>query len=221
MREHNNVLMGYYTRIYQETIGTLIDRGKSLKRGTWELSESLASVRLSETLYFHQAFRCFWLGYFERCNHYIDKLLSMVDTGRHHRVIITFYRGINSTRLNRSRSGKLLSVILEAIRALKEAARLSSWNYASKVHLLEAELFSWEGKHESAATSYAAAIVSSESSRFIHEQGLACELGALHYKRVGNIGKARSFFNRARQLYQTWGSLMKVESIEKELSLLK
>jgi len=160
--------MGYYTRIFHETISTLIDRGKSLEKGTWELSESLASTRLSETLYFHQAFRCFWLGYSERCNHYIDKLLGMSATGRHHRIMITFYWGINSIRmLTRNRSGKLKSVITDAIEALKEAARLSRWNYASKVHLLEAELFSWEKKHESAGTSYAAAILSSESSGFI------------------------------------------------------
>ena len=52
--------MEYYMLIYRETVVTLIDRGESLEKRTGELGESLAFARLSETLYFHQAFRCFW-----------------------------------------------------------------------------------------------------------------------------------------------------------------
>ena len=60
VRGQNHVLMEHYILIFRETIGTLIDNGKSLEKRTEELSESLAYARLSETLYFHQAFRCFW-----------------------------------------------------------------------------------------------------------------------------------------------------------------
>ena len=59
-RDHNNVLNESNILIYQETISSLIDRGKTVENKTGELSESLVFARLSETLYFQQAFRCFW-----------------------------------------------------------------------------------------------------------------------------------------------------------------
>ena len=108
------------------------------------------------------------LGYSERCNHYINKLLDMDQAGRQHRLIITFYQGVNAARmLRRNRSGRFKPVVINAIRALKEAARLSRWNYGSKVHLLEAELYSWEENNQSASASYAAAIIGSRSSHFV------------------------------------------------------
>ena len=167
VRGQNHVLMEHYILIFRETIGTLIDNGKSLEKRTEELSESLAHARLSETLYFHQAFRCFWLGYSERCNHYINKLLDMDQAGRHHRLIIIFYQGVNAARMLRRRPRRFKPVVINAIRALKEAARLSRWNYGSKVHLLKAELYSWEKNNQSASASYAAAIIGSRSSHFV------------------------------------------------------
>ena len=86
-----------------------------------------------------------------------------------------------------------------------------------KVHLLEAENFSFHGNHEEAKASYAAAITSARCSRFIHEQGLACELAGFHYKKIGNHRSAWSFFNQAKQCYADWGSQIKVDSITRQL----
>ena len=61
--------------------------------------------------------------------------------------------------------------------------------------------------------SYATAIRSARSSRFIHEQGLACELAGYHYKRNGDLSGARSLFGQAKKCYTDWGSQMKVDSI--------
>lgn len=92
----------------------------------------------------------------------------MSQAGRLHRLIITFYQGINSVRLlSKNQSGKFKPIISNAIRSLKKAARLSRWNFGGKVHLVEAELYSLEGKNDKAEQSYEAAITSSRSSRFI------------------------------------------------------
>ena len=65
--------------------------------------------------------------------------------------------------------------------------------------------------------SYAAAISSACSSKFIHEQGLACELAGYHYKKNGDLSGARSFFEQAKKCYTDWGSQMKVDSVTHEL----
>ena len=86
-----------------------------------------------------------------------------------------------------------------------------------KVHLLEAEILSSEGKNGLASASYTAAIVSAQNSCLIHEQGLACELAGAHYKRVGDYGSAFSLLNQAKQCYENWGSQMKVDSVSRQL----
>jgi hypothetical protein len=87
----------------------------------------------------------------------------------------------------------------------------------AQVHLLEAEQFSFEKNNQEALLSYAAAIRSACSSRFIHEQGLACELAGYHCKKNGDFSGARNYFDQAKKCYADWGSQMKVDSITQAL----
>merc|ERR1711957_1075057 len=100
------------------------------------------------------------------------------------------FRGIRNSNGNGSQFCRLKDVFDDAITALKPAAELSAWNYRNKVFLLEAEMLSFEKRNDEARSSYAAAISSSCSSRFVHEQGLACELAGLHYKKIGDTHAA-------------------------------
>ena len=86
-----------------------------------------------------------------------------------------------------------------------------------KVHLLEAECFSQEGRHDEAKASYAAAITSARCSRFVHEQGLACEMAGFHYKKMGDDRSAWGFFHQAKECYETWGSQVKVAKMSRQL----
>ena len=86
--------------------------------------------------------------------------------------------------------------------------------------MLEAELKSYEGKHDEAKAYYVASINSAKASGFIHEQGLACELAGKHCKKVGDNSSARNFLNQANVCYTEWGSQMRVESIARQLNLL-
>jgi ATP-dependent RNA helicase DDX31/DBP7 len=87
-----------------------------------------------------------------------------------------------------------------------------------KVHLLQAELFSCQHRNDKAQASYVDAINSACSSGFIHEQGLACELAGYHWRKVGDIHKARAFFEQAKQCYMAWGSHMKVVSVTQQIN---
>ena len=89
-----------------------------------------------------------------------------------------------------------------------------------KVHLLEAEQFSFQNRYSAAESSYAAAINSARSSGFIHEQGLACELAGYHFKKVSDLPSAWISFDQAKQCYVEWGSQMKVDSVSRQLRSL-
>jgi len=86
---------------------------------------------------------------------------------------------------------------------------------------LEAELKSHGGKHDEAMTSYVASIGSAKASGFINEQGLACELAGNHCKKVGDMSGAENYLIQARMCYTEWGSQMRVESIDRQLVLIK
>jgi hypothetical protein len=86
---------------------------------------------------------------------------------------------------------------------------------------LEAELKSHEGKHDEAMALYVASIKSAKASGFNNEQGLACELAGNHCKLVSNMSGAENFLIQARMCYTEWGSQMRVQSIDRQLVLIK
>ena len=80
---------------------------------------------------------------------------------------------------------KAKAAALKAIAAVKNAASSSEWNFAGKLHLLEAEQRAVEigaacrgnlpASHDNTLAWYDSAIAYAKKSRFIHEEGLACE----------------------------------------------
>jgi len=98
----------------------------------------------------------------------------------------------------------LKGAVKKAMKVMEERAKESRWNYANKLHLLEAESFSSNGHNTLAIKSYKAAIEASKSSRFIHEQGLACELAAIHCKKVKDL-EPPSLTSRRQKLVMNSG----------------
>ena len=102
-------------------------------------------------------------------------------------------------------------VVLKAIAAVKNAASSSEWNFAGKLQLLEAEQRAVElgtvcrgnlpASHDNTLAWYDSAIAHAKKSRFIHEEGLACEKAGLYCKKVQDYGRAMSYFNQARARY--------------------
>jgi hypothetical protein len=103
---------------------------------------------------------------------------------------------------------------------LLKAEELSKWNYRNKVYLLQAEKHSFKGRDEEARTSYGSAIIAARTSKFVHEQGLACECAGFHCKRMGDLEQAWRFFNQARNCYEKWGSSMKVQFVTRQMDEL-
>jgi len=122
---------------------------------------------------------------------------------------------------------KSKKVVLKAMAAVKDIASSSEWNFAGKYHLLEAEVHALKMqqcdavKHRHIMALYDSSIAHAKQSRFIHEEGLACEKAGLYCKKVQNYETARNYFNRARVCYSEWGSSVKVEFIQNELNNLR
>jgi hypothetical protein len=85
---------------------------------------------------------------------------------------------------------------------------------------LKAEYLSLSNKKQEADLEYDVAISSSRSSRFVHEEGLSCELAAIHYKHHGDNDKALILLCRAQKCYEVWGSQMKVEEMSRQIGLI-
>jgi len=231
-RLHNKVSIPYLLA-YRETIAMLIDKGESTgaKQNYGKLEEEIEpnavyAMRHKETLFLNRALQSFWLGYTQRCHHYAKKSLEMQLLGRHNRLVILFYaalnafRGVKNVNGNGSQFVKVRNLYKDAINALRTAKKLSPWNFSNKVFLLEAEMYSFERKGPEARLSYAAAITSSRSSGYVHEQGLACELAGLHYEKLGEEQTALDFFHQAKECYVRWGSQMKVESVSQQMEII-
>eukprot|EP00578_Thalassiosira_sp_NH16_P001854 CAMPEP_0181137228 /NCGR_PEP_ID=MMETSP1071-20121207/33599_1 /TAXON_ID=35127 /ORGANISM="Thalassiosira sp., Strain NH16" /LENGTH=1245 /DNA_ID=CAMNT_0023223979 /DNA_START=76 /DNA_END=3809 /DNA_ORIENTATION=- len=209
-RFRNKLSMPYLTS-YRETISMIIDKGGSTSQkynsDLPEASNLVYAQRHTEVLQVNKMLQSFWLGYSTRCHHYAKKVLQMDLLGRHNKLMILFYAALNSFRGIKNNNGngsqfiKAKPLYKDAISALRTAAELSSHNFSSKVYLLEAEMNSFEKKYDEARSSYAAAITSSCSSRYVHEQGLAYELAGLHYAKFGEAQTALDFFREAKQCY--------------------
>jgi len=118
---------------------------------------------------------------------------------------------------------KAKEAALKAIAAVKNAASSSEWNFAGKLQLMEAEHRSVLHRgfsFDQILACYDSSIAHAKQSRFIHEEGLACEKAGLYCKKVKDYGRAQSYFNQARACYSEWGSSVKVAFIQNELNNL-
>ena len=102
----------------------------------------------------------------------------------------------------------------------EKASNFSEWNFKNKACLLKAVFCSITGKKSEAEREFDAAILLSRSSKFVHEEGLACETAAMYYKKSGNNDMAVNLFRQAQKCYQDWGSQMKVRHVARQIELL-
>jgi len=150
-------------------------------------------------------------------SHHRSVICYYLDIGQLKSIMIIFYGGLSCFHSSRKRSKKHTKLAKQAINVMREKGGESSWNYLNKIHLLEAEIFSATGKKDHAKVSFNAAISAARSSKFIHEQGLACELAALHCLKHGDNEDGSNLLEQALECYTKWGSQVKIDSITKQL----
>ena len=222
---HQNTVSKAYLSTYRQTISTLmgINTGVAIGQGERRaVTEQVHDPRRSVLSNFFQALQSFWLGHNERCHHYIEKLLETRQAGAHHHILANFYYCLNAFSLSRKgkliKAAKLKQVSKDALEVLREAEELSKWNYRNKSFLLQAEIHSNDGKIDEAEAAYGAAITAARASKFVHEQGLACEYAAYHCMRNNKLDHAVNFFHQAKLCYDEWGSSLKVDFCTRQMS---
>eukprot|EP00804_Cyclotella_cryptica_P017299 CCRYP_019577-RA/>CCRYP_019577-RA protein AED:0.24 eAED:0.25 QI:0/0.5/0/1/1/1/3/0/813 len=154
----------------------------------------------------------FYLGHMERVYHKSKLWEELVDSVKKKmppRVIyIAFFSGLASASLysyGKKNSQRHLSKIAESLSVLENAATFSDIGAEEDVEI---------------RAEFDSAILASRSSKFVHEEGLACELAGMHYKKNGNKSLALSFFRQARSCYESWGSCVKVRHMTRQIDFI-
>jgi hypothetical protein len=209
-----------YLLSYRETVSMLIDKGEAT---SIEAKEYLGDVtdpgnKFMDTYYCQQVLRNFWLGYGERCRHFAQKGFARIPQGRYFSHIIKFYYGLSLLDMTKKKLNYVkYKEVEEIIESLQVAVEHADSNIRNKLELLQAELHGCGARHSKAVALYNAAIASAKESKFIHEQGLACERAGLYYKKMGFARDAFVHFQQAHACYKEWGSSVKVGAIQREL----
>ena len=214
-----------YMLCYRATVSMLIDKGEatSIEAKEYQVDDSDPGNKFLDTYYCHQVLRNFWLGYDERCRHFAQKAFARIRRGMYLQGmylyhIIKFYYGLNVLdMLKKKVYATRQKEVEDIIDSLKVAVTLADSNFKNKLELLQAEMHGLGARHHEAVALYEASIASAKKSRFIHEQGLACERAGLYHKKMGHARDALVHFQQAHVCYKEWGSIVKVEVIQREL----
>ena len=213
-----------YMLCFRETISMLIDKGECTsiesKAHYGDLNDP--DNKFQQAFFFHQALRSYWMGYSSRCKHFSEKCSPIFQqSGKLNALIVQFkYALVLVEMLSKKNSFKSRMTVGEVIDTIKEAASRSDWNFTNKLRLVEAEFYALENEESQAIAAYDASIASARKSKFIHEEGLACEKAGFYHKRMNDHQSAVKYFNQARACYSEWGSDMKVDIIQHELDCL-
>jgi predicted ATPase len=98
-----------------------------------------------------------------------------------------------------------------SLKKLRLWASFSPENVFSKVYLIEAERYVLKDKRETAIRKFHLAIDQAEEQGAINEQALACERAATALEGWGETKRSLSYYKKARELYESWGSALKVD----------
>eukprot|EP00985_Skeletonema_marinoi_P014091 scaffold7076_cov153-Skeletonema_marinoi.AAC.4 len=223
MNENAQTTAMMYATLLNTTISTLISNDEKVESGQ-EREHISKNPEFQGSLNFNGAMKSFWLGHYERCRYHCEKGITSSDVKQIKSVMMIFYNGISCFHSGKKyKSNRMLkSTVRNAIKVMRERREESPWNYGNKLNLLEAESYSFNGgRDEMAIISYTAAIAASKSSKFVHEQGLSCELAALHFKRRKELNTAVVYFKQAKACYEEWGSQVKVDAIIQQIDSIQ
>ena len=131
---YQNEFAKTYLSIFRGTISALIVKGVPTSLLPLAI-DAPVNAKVLEVIYYHRAIQAYWQSHSERCQYYIKKFLKKsYNTGKLNSKFIVFTHGMNSFEMmKRQPSTRCRSISKRAIKELKTAASLSSWNFSNKV----------------------------------------------------------------------------------------
>ena len=100
-----------------------------------------------------------------------------------------------------------------AVKTVRGWAKKQNPNIEHSLHLLEAELASFEGKKKKAISHYRDAIAKAEKNGFLQDQALSNELASLYFDSIGDATQRSVHWENAFRFYSEWGATAKVEQL--------
>ena len=157
-----------------------------------------------------------YLGHFDRVVFLAKKFESLQDDEKKRSpiraILVSFYYGLAAAGIyRRKKTSRLLPILQSAISTLLKSSQASSWNLRPKLLLLQAENYSIRDKKKDSV--YDDAIKAAQSSKFLHDEALACELAGKHFERSKNLTKALSLYKQAEKCYRDWGTEKKANQM--------
>jgi hypothetical protein len=111
--------------------------GEDSAHFTAETLSEMAIQRFLEPMHFNSALQAYWQGYYERSQHFVDKMIKVTtksEMGQLNATYVIFINGLNTFELMKSKvTNQLRFTAMRAIKVIKEASEHSSWNFKNKV----------------------------------------------------------------------------------------
>eukprot|EP00804_Cyclotella_cryptica_P005176 CCRYP_014234-RA/>CCRYP_014234-RA protein AED:0.05 eAED:0.05 QI:231/0.75/0.4/1/0.75/0.6/5/82/1366 len=218
-------LLAMRLRSFGETILTLIGDESTRHSALFSDEELTSTPSLMEALCVNEMMSSIFLGNPERIQnlskHWESSRKEQIDSVAHRSIYIAFYCGLSRAATYRTNPDpEQLAKLDDSISIVAKAERFSEWNFKNKLALLKAELASVEDDGDEAEVQYDVAIAAARSSKFIHEEALACEFAGMHCKNHGKEAKALNLFREALRCYQEWGSMVKASQMVLQIDSL-
>lgn len=175
----------------------------------------------SKPHYFNKMYSAFVFRNYEdmklAAEHYSDfKVLSWIFV--YSSSIQTFYEGLVSFWIGRKeKDDTWIEKGKKCLKTIESFAETCSWNFSSKLYLLQAEQAYCDGNLDLAETMYDAAIFCSKEHRFLSEEALANQLSGFFFLETGSKNEAKVCFNHAIEKYRQWEAFGVAKMLEANL----
>lgn len=169
-------------------------------------AETTGRRRLIRAIYSNRLVEAFFFGRYSEAMDMAQKYRNECEISMPiEHVLNSFLEGLTAFHLARSeKCSRWMELGANSIHSFRSWAVHSSWNFDNKLFLLEAESYVCQGEYDKAEEKYQSAIESSHLHRFVHEEGLACELFGSFCKTRGKLSKHIELMARARDCYKKW-----------------
>jgi hypothetical protein len=167
----------------------------------------------------HQLTRAFLLRQMDGVSCHFNTLEAVSNHQLNpHNLMSYFFEGLASFQLARQtsddESAKWIERGQSVLAKMRSWSEHSSWNWANKVLLLEAESRFTSGDFDNAGPLYDSSIRSAHEHKFIHEEAIASQLAGMFYYEIGFHQKSYSCLLHSVDCYEIWGAHAVARSVE-------
>ncbi|QHT70733.1 AAA family ATPase [Rhodocytophaga rosea] len=222
-----NFILSYYACTLEKRVAAYLQRREKADNLTDEsfLPEQLQRINqglVKGFLWFNKIQTKFWFEEYKEAYQIASeqsasshvRMESNIKWADYH-----FYQAITCSQLllathTQADIQQLRQEIGRCYRKIKLKADACPSNFLHKQLLIEAELARLDGRKWEASELYDRAIAEAKKHSFTHIEALGNQLAAKHWHQVGKADFAGIYFLNARQLYQKWGAIAKVQDLE-------